>query len=124
MNINLINAAELAYIGDAIYELKIRCYLLNKKIKNVNELQNEAVKYVSAYAQASFLEKLLEKNMLTEEELYTIGRARNYRPRSKPKNTDIKTYKKATAFEALFGMLYLEKNNDRIEYILKEILGD
>lgn len=123
MNINEINAGSLAYVGDAIYELIIRKYLISIKLNNVNKLQNEAIKYVSAKAQAKFLDKIIDANILTKEELSTVSRARNYKPNSKPKNTDIKTYKKATALEALFGMLYLSNNKDRLEIITKEILG-
>lgn len=123
MNVNEINAGVLAYIGDAIYEVEIRNYLIKNKINNVNKLQKEAVNYVSAASQADILDKLLSKNILTEKEFYTIGRARNYKPNSKPKYASIKTYKKATALEALFGMLYLENNQDRIKEIMKEILG-
>ena len=123
MNINEINAGSLAYVGDAIYELIIRKYLISIKLNNVNKLQNEAIKYVSAKAQAKFLDKIIDANILTKEELSTVSRARNYKPNSKPKNTDIKTYKKATALEALFGMLYLSNNKYRLEIITKEILG-
>lgn len=123
MNINEVNAGVLAYIGDAVYEVEIRKYLISKKINNVNNLQKEAVNYVSANAQANFLDDLLSKNILTEEELYTVGRARNYKPNSKPKHADIKTYKKATALEALFGMLYMQENKTRIDEIMKEIIG-
>ena len=122
MNINEINAGSLAYVGDAIYELIIRKYLISIKLNNVNKLQNEAIKYVSAKAQAKFLDKIIDANILTKEELSTVSRARNYKPNSKPKNTDIKTYKKATALEALFGMLYLSNNKDRLEIITKKIL--
>lgn len=123
MNINEINAGALAYVGDAIYELIIRKYLISTKLNSVNKLQNESIKYVSAKAQAKFLDKIIDANILTKEELSTVSRARNYKPNSKPKNTDIKTYKKATALEALFGMLYLSNNKDRLEIITKEILG-
>ena len=124
MNVNLINASVLAYLGDAVYEVEVRKYLLEKKANNVNELQKEAVNYVSAIEQAKILEKLLKKNILTEEELSTVSRARNYRPNSKPKHVSIITYKKATALEALIGMLYLNENRQRINEIMKEILGD
>lgn len=123
MNINEINAGVLAYLGDAIYEYKVREYLVRNKIGDANKMQKEALKYVSAVKQAEHLEKILEKNLLTEKELYTVGRARNYKTNSKPKHADIKTYKKATGLEALFGMLYLNGNYDRIEEIMREILG-
>lgn len=124
MNIKEINVGVLAYVGDAVYEVEIRNYLIGRKINNVNELQKQATSYVSAVAQAKILEKLLSINILTEKELSTIYRARNYKPNSKPKHTDIKTYKKATALEALFGMLYLEDNTKRIKEIMKEIIGE
>ena len=123
MNVNEINAGVLAYLGDSVYEYKVREYLVRNIVGDSNKLQKEALKYVSAVRQAEYLEKILDKNLLTEEELYTVGRARNYKTNSKPKHTDIKTYKKATALEALFGMLYLENNHDRINKIIKEILG-
>lgn len=124
MDINEINAGILAYLGDAVYEQRIRKYLICKIKKNANTVQKEAIKYVSATAQASFLNKLLEKQCLTDEELYTVRRARNYKTNSKPKHVDIKTYKKATALEALFGMLYLKEDYGRIEYFIKEIVGE
>lgn len=123
MNINEINSGVLAYVGDVVYELEVRNYLISNKINKVNELQKEAINYVSAPAQAKILENLLSMDILSQNELSIIGRARNYRPNSKPKHSDIKTYKKATALEALFGMLYLEGNNERINEIMKEILG-
>ena len=123
MNINEINAGVLAYLGDSVYEYKVREYLVRSNIADSNKMQKEALKYVSAVKQAEYLEKILEKNLLTESELYTVGRARNYKTNSKPKHTDIKTYKKATALEALLGMLYLNNNHDRIDEIMKEILG-
>ena len=121
MEANLINAGALAYLGDPVYEVEIRNYLVLKGINNANKLQKEAVKYVSAYAQADILEKLIKQDILNEDELYTVGRARNYKPNSKPKHTDIVTYKKATALEALFGMLYINKNTNRIKELIKLI---
>ena len=124
MNINEINAGVLAYIGDSVYELEIRNFLLTKKLGKAYDMQQESLKYVSAKNQAIFLDKLMGTNILTEEELYTISRARNYKTNSKPKNTDIKIYKKATALEALFGMLYIKENINRIKEIIKYIVGE
>ncbi len=117
-----INSLVLAYLGDTIYEDYIREYLIRKGIGNVNDLQNEAVKYVSAKAQALFLEKLINENFFDEEELSIIKRARNHKTISHPKNTDIVTYKKATGFEALIGYLKLENKMSRIDEIIMEIL--
>ena len=117
-----INSLVLAYLGDTIYEDYIREYLIRKGIANVNDLQNEAVKYVSAKAQSLFLEKLINQNFFDEEEISIIKRARNHKTISHPKNTDIVTYKKATGFEALIGYLKLENKMSRIDEIIKEIL--
>ena len=122
MDIEKINSGVLAYIGDAVYELKIRKYLISKKINKVNILQKESINFVSASSQADILDDLIKQNILTEKELHLVKRARNYRPHSKPKSTSIKTYKKATALEALFGMLFINNNETRIDEIMKEIL--
>ena len=102
MDTNNLNALELAYIGDAIYEVSIREYLLKNGIRKVNNLQKEAKRFVSAKGQVEALNKLSE-GFLTEEELDIVKHARNYKSVSKPKNTDIITYKYATGFEALIG---------------------
>ena len=56
-----INVLVLAYLGDTVYENYIRKYLISKNIANVNDLQKEAVKYVSAKSQAQFLTELVDK---------------------------------------------------------------
>ena len=117
-----INSLVLAYLGDTIYEDYVREFLIRKGIANVNDLQNEAIKYVSAKAQAMYLEKLINENFFTEEEISIIRRARNHKTTSHPRNTDIVTYKKATGFEALIGYLKLENKLSRIDEIIQEIL--
>lgn len=124
MNINLINPLVLAYIGDAVYELEIRNKLIEKKINKVNELQKECTKYVSAKGQASYMEKLINFGILSNDELDIYKRARNSKVNSHPSNTDIITYKVATGFEALIGYLYLINNKDKINKIINYIMGD
>lgn len=104
------NSLALAYIGDAIYEVYIREYLLNQGLEKVNKLQKEATKYVSAKGQANYLKMMIDDNFLMEEEVTIVTRARNHKTNSHPKNTDIITYKNATGLEALIGCLYLEKS--------------
>ena len=118
-----VNVLVLAYLGDNVYEYYIRRYLINKKIANVNDLQKNAVNYVSAKNQARFLEELMNDNFFTEEEIDIIKRARNHKGVSHPKNCDIVTYKHATALEALIGYLKLENKEDRIDMIMERILG-
>ena len=88
----------------------------------VKELQQESIKYVSANAQRRIVEKLIDLNILTEEELDVFNRGRNASSH-RSKSTDIITYKKATGFECVIGYLY---NNDRerCNYILDYIVGN
>ena len=122
MDVNTINSLSLAYLGDAVYELYIRQYLLNKN-KKVNELQTESIKYVSAKNQSKYLDKLIENNLLTEEEMTIVKRARNHKSHSS-KSVDIITYKKSTGLEALIGYLKLTNNNKRVEEIMMKVLGE
>ena len=123
MDLNTINVLVFAYLGDTIYEDYIRKYLiLDKKIPNVSDLQKESINYVSAKSQARYLNMLIEKDFFTEEELYIIRRARNYKSKSHPKNCDIVTYKHATALEAVIGFMELSNNHSRINELMKHIL--
>ena len=118
------NSLVLAYLGDAVYELYIRKYLLSKGLCKVKELQTQSIAYVSANAQSKFLEKMINDEFLTEEEITIVKRARNHKSHGSPKNTDIITYKKATGLEALIGYLDLKHENKRIEEIMNYIVGD
>lgn len=122
MNYNTLNVLSLAYIGDAIYEVYIRKHLIQKGIVKVEQLQKEAVNYVSAKNQAYFLKNMIDNNVFTENEMQIIIRARNHKGNRHPKNTDIITYKHLTGLEAIIGYLYLNNNIERINYIMNYIL--
>ena len=124
MQIKEINVLVLAYLGDAIYEEYIRKYLINKGIGHVNDLQKEAVKYVSANGQANYLTKMIESNFLTDDEIGIVKRARNYKTTSHPKSCDIVTYKYATGLESLIGYLDMDNKKSRIDEIMNFILGE
>ncbi len=119
MNKNILT---LAYIGDSVFELYIRNYLINIYSK-VNTIQKQAIKIVSAKGQDELIKKLLEKNILNKEEIDIFNRGRNAKCAHHPKNTDIITYKYATGFEALIGYLYLE-NKKRLDEILSFCLEE
>ena len=112
-----------AYMGDTIYERFVREYLINKGITKVGELQVRSLDYVSAKSQRKHLQRLLDNNFFTEDELEIIKWGRNAKG-TKSKSTDIITYRLATALEALIGKLYFDNNNKRIEEIMNSILGD
>lgn len=124
MNINQVNNLILAYLGDSVYELKIRTYLINLGINNVNKIQNKSLEYITAKKQSEIVKKMIDENIFTEEEIVIIKRGRNSKVNSHPKNIDIISYKWATALETLFGYLYLMNNFDRIDELIKYIVGD
>ena len=123
MNLLEVNVLVLAYMGDTVYEDYIRKYLIIKGIGNVNDLQTESLKYVSAVSQAKYLTEMMDKEFLTSEELDIVKRARNYKTTSHPKSCDIITYKYATGLEALIGYLYLDGNIERVNEIMNFIIG-
>jgi len=116
------NVLVFAYLGDSIYEIYVRMYLINKGICKVKQLQSESVKYVSATSQAKFFKKLVDNNILTSDEMSVALRARNHSSH-RSKSTDIVTYKHSTALEAVIGYLYLSNNKKRIDEIIDYILG-
>ena len=124
MNNKDLNVLALAYLGDSVYEVYIRDYLISTGIEKVKKLQEEAIKYVSAKNQAKFLNLLVDKNFFNEVELEILYRARNHKGSRHPKSTDIITYKHSTAFEAVIGYLYLENDIKRIEEIIRIIIGE
>lgn len=111
-----------AYLGDAVYELHIRKYLINSGIAKVKDLSKESINYVSAPSQRRILEELINRNILSEEEIEIVNRGRNASSH-RSKTTDIITYKKATGFECLIGYLY-ENNIERCNELLDYITGD
>ena len=113
----MISPLTWAYIGDAVYELYIREYLIRTTNLKPHRLHIETIKYVKASAQASILHKLEEH--LTEEEKEIVRRGRNTETHSAPKNADMKDYMYATAFEALIGYLYVTEQKERLQEILK-----
>lgn len=117
-----MNNLVVAYLGDAVYELHIRKYLISLGIAKVKELQNASLNYVSATSQRRILEELLNRNVLTDEEIEIVNRGRNASSH-RSKTTDIITYKKATGLECLIGTLYNE-NIERCNYLLNYITGE
>ena len=107
----------LALLGDSIHSLYIRNYLITKSNFKVKELHSMATKYVKAKSQSIVIENL---NDLTLEEQQIVKTARNSKTNNIAKNSTIKDYKNATAFEALLGYLALNKNYERLNKILKK----
>ena len=118
-DILMLSPLQLAYVGDAVYELLVRTYLLDGN-KNVNELHRATTKFVKAEGQADSVHKL--EDFLTDREIRVVKKGRNTKTNTSPKHANIVDYKYATGFEALLGYLYLREEYDRINEIFEEIL--
>ena len=120
MQPELMNALVLAYIGDAILEVKVRDYLvLDKLVAKPNDLQKQAVAYVGAKAQASFVKYAKEKQIFNEKEVDWYRRGRNAKGRARVKNMSIQTHNESTGFEAVIGTLHLLQEDGRINELFK-----
>ena len=102
----------LAHVGDGVYELLCRSYLVNKGGKTVLKLHNATVELVKAPTQAKFADKI--KPMLTEEEMDYFRRGKNAHSHAAPKSATPQEYSMATGLETLFGALYLAGQTDRL----------
>jgi ribonuclease III family protein len=93
----------LAHLGDAVFHLyeREREVFLSQSAK---QMHTRVTERVNAEKQAEMLERLTA--VLTEEEVDLVRRARNLRP-SNTRRADQSAYRRATAFEALLGYLYL-----------------
>ncbi len=109
----------LAYVGDAVFELYIRTYLVGKeRAAPAGALHRSATCLARAGGQASLLRKI--QPLLTEEETRLVKRGRNSGGRV-PKGARVADYRQATGLEALLGTLYLEGRVERLQEITEFI---
>ena len=112
----------LAHIGDAVFELMVRGNLCKSGIRKAKELHKNTVLSVSASAQEAAVKKILPH--LTEEETDVYLRGRNAKVNSLPKHATPETYHAATAFETLWGHLYLSGKYDRLTELFEIITNE
>ncbi|WP_062107706.1 Mini-ribonuclease 3 [Bacillus niameyensis] len=117
-----INSLALAYMGDAVYDVRVRHHLLQSGKTKPHKLHVEATRYVSAKAQSTILRKMVEEGFLTDEEMAVMRRGRNAKSKTVPKNTDVQTYRHSTAFEAVIGWVYLANDLERLNEIIDEAI--
>ena len=114
----LPGSLELAYLGDALYDLYVREHLIARGGR-VRALHRQAVSLVCAHAQSRALARVAEA--LTEEEADVVRRARNA-TQHPPRNADAGEYHRATGLEALIGWLYVTGQKARMNEILERAL--
>ena len=119
-NASSLNGLSLAFLGDSVYEVMVREYLLKNGSTQVAKLQKSAVSIVRASAQAHFYDII--EPLLNEDEHSILLRGRNTNSTHIPKSAKAIEYRKATGIEALFGWLYLNGNNERLREIFNIII--
>jgi len=107
----------LAYIGDAVYEMYVRSYIMKDVNMPVSKLHKAATRYVKATAQANIIKNISDN--FSDEEMSVYKRGRNAHSYTSAKNADIVDYRMATGLEALIGYLYIKKETRRLEEIIE-----
>jgi len=107
----------LAYVGDTVYDLCVRSYLVSRADATPHALHLAAARLVCAAGQARTAQRLTP--LLTSEELAVFKRGRNAHAGTMPKNATVADYHAATGLEALMGYLYLSGNDARISELMQ-----
>lgn len=82
-----LNPLQLAYVGDTLHDLYVRSLLVSRKM-SVGSMHKQAVRMVSAAAQAAMLAAI--ENELTEQEADARGAAATRRPSTPRRSTPIR----------------------------------
>lgn len=110
----------LAHLGDAVFEVMVRSWLVLHGKARAKDLHRATVRYVSAPAQAERFEHI--QPILSEEESDIFRRGRNTTPHSIPKAASRAQYQTATGLEALFGWLYLQGKTERLNKLFSVMM--
>ncbi|MBB6698048.1 Mini-ribonuclease 3 [Clostridium algidicarnis] len=117
-----LSSLTLALIGDAVFELFIRNYILEKNDElSAHKIHVKAIGYVKASSQSKIVNLIKEE--LSDEEVCVYKRGRNAKSHTMPKNAEVMDYRNATGFEALLGYLYLTEQNERLSFILERSIN-
>lgn len=121
-NIDLkkISTLSLSFIGDGVFDLLVREYLVSLRDRPVGELNKEKVELVNCTAQSDAIKRIMD--MLSDEEVEIYKRGRNTKVNSVSKHGTISDYHNATGLECLFGYLYLKGSNERLREIFNFII--
>ena len=117
VDLHTISPLNLAFVGDAVFELLVRGRLVANANRPNAELHKLSVEQVCASAQAVALDKIWP--LLTEQEQAVFRRGRN--AHTSRSGGD---YHKATGLEALFGYLYFQGQSDRIRELFDATTQD
>ena len=118
--LNSVPTLNLAFIGDGVYDLLVREYLVTHSSAHVGELNQLTVGMVNCKSQAEYV-RLLQP-ILTQEETEVFKRGRNTKVNSASKHSTLSDYHAATGLEVLFGWLYLKGRLERINELFALII--
>ncbi len=110
----------LAYMGDTVFDMYVRAYLVKNKMGRINKLHTLSCEVVNAKAQAQAAMLLLPMLTEREKEIFALGRNSKSTP---PKNACPKEYSLATAIEAVMGYLFLTANTARTDELFAVIIA-
>ena len=110
--------AALAYLGDAVCELCVRELLVGLGFGSSARLNQFALSFVRASAQAEAVRRILP--ILSEEESAFFRLGRNHSTANVPKSATVQEYRYATGFEALLAALWVERRVDRLHALFAE----
>lgn len=123
-DVNSINTLSLAYIGDSVWEMYVRNFVIFKnKHSKVNKLHQISTNLVKAKSQATMIKDLKDNNIIDDKMWDVVLRGRN-NANNPPKNADVQDYNYATGFEALIGYLYIIKDFAKLDEIARFCLYD
>ena len=123
-DVNSINTLSLAYIGDSVWEMYVRNFVMFKnKHSKVNKLHHISTSLVKAKSQAQMVKDLKDHNVIDEKMWDVVMRGRNSAS-NPPKNADVQDYNYATGFEALIGYLYIIQDFAKLDEIAGFCLYD
>ncbi|MGL6170131.1 MAG: ribonuclease III domain-containing protein, partial [Fusobacteriaceae bacterium] len=111
----------LAYLGDAVWELKVREYLILKSYK-IHKTNLLAKQMVNAKIQSKIFKEIYEE--LPQDYKEIVKRAKNSNIKTFPKSCTVMEYKEATAFEALIAIYYQNGELAEIENLIKKVEGE
>ncbi|RIV24513.1 ribonuclease III [Alicyclobacillaceae bacterium I2511] len=115
-----LSPLELAFIGDAVWEVYARNHVLGLGLRKPAVLHKRATAYVSATAQAYLVQALWDG--LTVEEQDRVRKGRNAKSGHVRKNADVLDYRHSTGFEALIGYLYGTGQQQRLRDLCQRAL--
>ena len=117
---DLPDVLALAFLGDAIFSHAVRSYLVGRRISRSGELTRLSLAYVTAEAQSEGF--LLIEPILSDDEKAVSHRASNSGHLNRPRHASPADYRRATALEALLGMLETTGQTERLKDLLDRLL--